>query len=63
MLPTEFVVSVSGAYLINLYSSGGWGKLRGNCHVVFCSILHKQSLSASLFSHMQKAGFLTTRLK
>ena len=29
MLPTEFVVSVSGAYLINLYSSGGWGKLWG----------------------------------
>ena len=29
MLPTEFVVSVSGVYLINLYSSGGWGKLRG----------------------------------
>ena len=28
MLPTEFVVSVSGAYLINLYSNGGWGKLR-----------------------------------
>ena len=29
MLPTEFVVSVSGTFLINPYSSGWWGKLRG----------------------------------
>ena len=29
IIPKEFVVSVSGAYLINIYSSGGWGKLRG----------------------------------
>ena len=28
MLLTEFVVSIGGAYLINLYSNGGWGKLR-----------------------------------
>ena len=31
--------------LINLYSSGGRDKLRGNCYVVLYSILHKQSLS------------------
>ena len=38
MLPTEFVVSVSGAYLINLYSSSGWGKLRGK--MLCCVIKH-----------------------
>ena len=27
MLPTEFVVYIDWVYLINLYSSGGWGKL------------------------------------
>ena len=38
MLPTEFVVSVGGAYLINLYASGGWGKLRVD--VLCCFTLH-----------------------
>ena len=35
MLPTEFVVSVGGAFLISLYSSGEWGKLRGIFYVLF----------------------------
>ena len=34
MLPTEFVVSIDGAYLIYLYSIGRRGKLRGNYYVV-----------------------------
>ena len=42
MLLTEFVVSIDWAYLIYLFSSGRWGKLRGKllCCVTLSNVCH-----------------------
>ena len=43
MLPTEFVVYIAGVYLINLYSSGGCGKLTG---ILLCCVTVAKSVIA-----------------